>query len=207
MRRFQHRTEAFTERKLCEGCSMTPPSYRNPHLVELVISALARWDREDKVRARLAKGSDADELFLSLRETARGHSTEGELLSTLLAVLQSGDFVTVPKIGHVRSVKLCRTGRLGDTHLYSYDGVDLFTDDGIIAGNRVLLFLLPPSPNSEAALTNFLIAHPRATKQEARQALRSDFPDLSHHAFDRLWPLSRKAAGLPARGQSGRPRK
>jgi len=176
--------------------------YRNPALVDAIFRAFARWHGEDKARAMLASGVEVDEIFLLLRDTP-GVDTH----AILLAALTSGDFATVPKVGPVRAVRLRRTGRLADTHLDNFDGVNLFTDSGIVAGDRVLLRLLPPSPDPESALVRFLIVNPDATREEALKAVRNEFPDFAKRAFDRFWSQARKAASLPARAPPGAKRK
>jgi len=178
--------------------------YRNPALVETVTSALSRCYGEDKARKMLARfGFDADQLLWALR----GRDWEC-IERILLEALNSDDFTTVPKIDSpVRAVRLRYGGRIAGTHLEDVEGADLYTDSGIVPGNRILLRLLPPSPDPESALVNFLTVNPNATKEESLNAVHDRFPDFTPYAFERLWPQARKAAGLSPKGEAGRPKK
>src|SRR5262249_10942311 len=159
---------------------------------------------EDKARKMLARfGFDADQLLWALR----GRDWEC-IERILLEALNSDDFTTVPKIdGPVRAVRLRYGGRIAGTPLEDVEGADLYTDSGIVPGNRILLRLLPPSPDPESALVRFLIVNPDATREEALKAVRNEFPDFAERAFDRFWPQARKAASLPARAPPGAKRK
>jgi hypothetical protein len=177
-------------------------SYRNPALVETIITALTRWHGEDKTRRMLASGLYADTLFWALPRD----DWEWERIERILIdALNSDDFMTVPKInGPVRAVRLRYGDRIPDTPIQNIEGVEFFTHTGIVPGDRVLLRLLPPSLDPESALTNFLTVKPDATKEEALNAVHDRFPDFTPYAFERLWPQARKAAGLPPKGEAGR---
>jgi hypothetical protein len=126
----------------------------------------------------------------------------------LIDALHSDDFITVPKInGPVRAVRLRYGDPIADTPIQNIEGVELFTHSDIVPGNRVLLRLLPPSPDPESALVRFLIVNPDTTREEALKAVRNEFPDFAKRAFDRFWSQARKAASLPARAPPGAKRK
>jgi hypothetical protein len=209
--------------------SMRKQFYRNPECVEAIIGAVvsstADEDDEDKDKvakalAWLAEGVEVDSIYRSFcnRGINRGYeillaASQGNDLAyrsalnrgidpstILLVALQGGDFTTVPRIDDpVRSVKPRRVES-------GSFGVNLFTDSGIVAGDRVLLRLLPPAEDPKSALRNFLTTNPRATRPAALNALHTQFPDLSGREFDRLWPQAREDARLPSRGRAGRPR-
>ena len=92
----------------------------------------------EAVHAMLADGVKVDLIFDALLHAG------GDWRATLLAALQSGDFITSPKIvGPVRSLQ----ERKADGVI---KGVDIFTDSGVIPGDRVLLILLPPGDRLSA---------------------------------------------------------
>jgi hypothetical protein len=192
----------FTERQGNVG-SMPCQSYRNPALVETIISALARFSfrkaswpadsvhqrMEDRARARLAEGVEVIHLLSALVPRP-----VPDRIRILIEALNSEDFITVPKIdAPVRAIRVRYNQRTDK------ESVDLYTDSGIVRGSGFLLLLLPPSLDPESALVRFLIVNPDGTREEALKAVRNEFPDFAKRAFDRFWPQARKAASLPAR--------
>ena len=176
---------------------MIAPFYHNPECVETIIQALARGIGPDKARAMLIEGVE-----LNLIKRALFNIGAVDPYSILLAALKSGDFTTLPKIDPVHNVRERR-----GVDRWDFGGVNFFTDREIIVGDRVLLRLQPPSGDPKSALASFLVANRYATKKEALNAVRNEFPDVKPYAFERLWPYARKAAGLPSHGSPGRPRR
>ena len=137
---------------------MSAPSYRNPALVERIVAALARfsfrkadwpadevWQRmQDRARVRLAEGVEISELLPKLSRHEARFILECTII--LKEAINSGDFLTVPKIaGPVRAIKIRHDELTGE------ESLDLYTDSGIVPGNDHLLRLLPPSSDPESA--------------------------------------------------------
>jgi hypothetical protein len=145
--------------------------------------------------ARLAEGIKVDSIGRTLR--IRGIDP----CPVLFAALQSGDFITVPRIDDdnpIRSVK-----RRHDSPGNS-DGVEIITDGRIIRGDQVHLHLLPPVHDAKSALVNYLTRHPGTSKSVAKEVVRNEYGfAITDYVFTRLWPDARKAAGLPERALPG----
>jgi len=111
-------------------------------------------------------------------------------------------------------------------------GIALRAADGDIPGNKVFVrprrqgeitrqdsnrSETPASSAAEAAkdeerpiiewLSTWLQSNKTTTKEAAMEACRERFPEMSGKAFDnRIWPAARLLAGLPRRGNVGRPK-
>jgi hypothetical protein len=160
---------------------MSAPSYRNPALVERIVAALARfsfrkadwpadevWQRmQDRARVRLAEGVEISELLPKLSRHEARFILECTII--LKEAINSGDFLTVPKIaGPVRTIKMRHDELTGE------ESLDLYTDSGIVPGNDHLLRLLPPSSDPESAgAPQHLDAAPAAKPSRKPAAKRS----------------------------------
>jgi hypothetical protein len=149
----------------------------------------------DKARDSLAEGKGY-KLGLIFRLLLHA---EGDWRATLFAALQSGDFITSPRIkGPIRSLQL----RYAADH--SIEGVDIYTDDGPIRDDEVVLILPPPPATPKIALTNFYKRHgDSASVDQAKDYLRELFPDVGVREFGRLQPDCREAAGLKRQAPRG----
>jgi hypothetical protein len=63
---------------------------------------------------------------------------------------------------------------------------------------------LPPSLDPKSELRNLLTADPDIAREDALEAVRERFPDVSGREFDRLWPEVREDLGMPRQARPGR---